>query len=136
MISAYDKEAILIGLALTYQEAPRHCLPGLVHSKFIHSKEGQLGGRPDHSYIWQAVELCHTRTSISPASVADHLSPAVREDYRPYLKTLQDKLYSYYGIYEFDPGFCEELARAVDRAGSLFQFGRRSARIAKSIETP
>lgn len=135
-LTPYDREVLTIGHMLNFPvETAKVVLPGLTHDKFIYNKEGGLGVRPDHMYIWQAIQNCvMQRRNISIPTILELLPSEVRENYRAYLITMQDKLGMYYRIHEFDLRLVRGLADAVDKAGVLYRIAAKAERLSTVLD--
>jgi replicative DNA helicase len=120
-MNIFTAEQITIATTLRYgTAATKIVLPQLTPNKFVHSKQGELGGN-DHAYIWQAIVNCVERQCVPTIS-----SVGIE---REYLQRLVGSLESDFGIYTFDANALLRYGEVVDKAGTVYQMSRIAGNI-------
>ena len=128
-LNIYDIESCVIGTVLRYSaDAPKFCLPELTHGRFVYGMSGKLG-EFDHQTIWQAIETVHLQDHLEP-NISNVAKKLKKTEYLNYLNKLVERLINKYGIHEFDPKSLQDQARAVDKAGILYNASQAGGTIA------
>ena len=120
----YDVETIFLALTLRYGETS--AVHTLNADKFIFDSDGEFG--TEYKEIWTGI--CSVALDRQPPTLTN-VTDAIGYTY--ILRSLVDRLTTFYHIYEFDAGLYSRYANLINKQGTVYHLSKSGLDVAKNI---